>query len=709
MALRDWQSFEVTDFNGPWPRLEPTDVPPTGSLLSNNSEYNPGQVGTRVGFGLVWNPAEAISSIYNWITVPDLISAAGNYLFYYSKTSSKVRYAPNLSSPSGIDAFSATAEGAIFTSGGTRLYVATFNAAGSGANQLRVVGVYFAAMNTDRAFLGPLTTKPVLANSGTAGTITAGEHRVGYIITTRNGYTGKVSPVTADLVFDITSSFTAPGSQKLLFQLTALWPAEAFTISVVMTPQSNPNRYFIVPQSSLGVPPGISSTVNISIDITDDDLIATGVEVTMNTTLLTQALDGTGPFNPFNVVEYGQRMVYLTDSGSNPRFYASEPDNHQFITADQHVKYLPGFRKITAAFVLRNVLYVLGPHWTYAFQDTNVVPAQWPEPQAIDSLIGTLSVRGVVANSSGGFAWICDVNGLFLFAGGQYVTRPISYYVEPDWKRINWAAPTEVEIVDNRDKQQVLIRAPLNANSVVDVLGTALTWVSGDVFSTAWTAGTAIVVDGVSKAIASVASSTSLTLSTSATTASGVTATVSPAYATHICMFDYSGGLTAETVKYSPWNIDGYQPGAMGLVQNNTSKLIELWLARGVAGKMLRQMNPQSDALPYNDDTAAIPWDFELALMPGMNASIGTIYAHRGAQVRAVGSGTLFVKTYGIDRTLSRDWNPITLGTAPGVEYTRLFAMNSEGASTRFSMATANHHAILSAYRHYSVPYATRR
>jgi hypothetical protein len=634
MSLNDLQHITVTDYNGPWTRLEASDVPIDHGLLAYNTEYNPGYAGTRRGFASYWAANEPMVAMFNWI------SSAGNYLVYYNNSSGNIRIVPaDLSLATQTLYTQAGASGAVIASNGTRLFCATFDSNGLGVGQCRITSKIGAAFYTDKAFLGPLADKPTLTNTG-VGSVTAGIHRIGYIIQTRNGFLGRISPVSATTnLFDVTSTLTAAGGQQVSFSLTKTWPTEADRIWFVMTTTANLDRYYIVESApEIHVPGGSSYTVNTTWDVSDADLAAFK-EVTDNANLLTQDSSGNGPFLPFSVGTYGSRSTYLTEISGISQAYVSEPDNSQVITADRHVVYLPGFRQMKAQGELGRVWYVLGPNWTYAFEDTGGYPVTWPSARLVDGTIGTLSPRGFTVSASTGFGWAAHTTGFYLFQGGAYQSRPISYYVDPDWRRINWAGgAVNVQVVDNKDKQQVYVIAPLD----------------------------------------------------SATSPS------------HILVFDYSNGITPEAIKYSLWYISGYLPGAGIIVQNPTTKVMELWLGKQTAGAVYRQMNSTYDASPYSDAGSAIDWQFETALMPGVNVNLGQVYLHQARQVRAVGNGTLACTVYGLDRTKSQATPNITLSTTPGkVNTNRYPMMRSESVSYRFSTAAANHWCNLSTVDHY--------
>lgn len=638
MSLADLKHITVSDFGGPWTRLEASDVPVNQSLLSYNAEYNPGLVQTRKGFTAYWNPNEPMGSIFNWV------KTVGNYAVFYNTISGNVRMywlTNDGTNPAGTSFTlftQAGAAGASVAQDGTRLLITTFDSTGLGLGQARVLGQYVSAWNVDKAFLGPLTTKPTLTNSG-VGNVGAGTRRVGYIIETRNGFLGKISPLSATTnLFDTTSTITCTGGQQIFFALTATWPTEAYRVWPVMTTVANLDRYFIVENATpIDVVGGGTSTIYITLDVSDADL-SDYTDVTDNQSLFTQDLSGNGPFNPFSVGTYGQRATYLTEISGISQAYVSEPDNAQKITADQHVVYLPGWRSMKSQGEIGRVWYVLGPDWTYAFEDTGDVPSTWPTARLVDGAIGTQSPRGFTVNASTGFAWTAHTSGLYLFQGGAYGTRPVSYYVDPDWKRINWSGgAATVQVVDNKDKQQVYVIAPLD----------------------------------------------------SATTPS------------HILVFDYTNGLSPEAVKYSLWYLSGYNPGAGAIFQNPTTLLQELWLGNSVAGPVLRQMNSK-DATPYNDNGAAIDFQFETALLPGVNLDLGRIYLHQARQIRAIGSGSLNCTAYGMDRVLSQVTPAITLSSSPGTVYTNRYPMvRSESISYRFTQNVANSWVHLSSVDHY--------
>jgi len=655
VPVQPWEETVISGFLGPWARPEVTDLPPNRGLLALNTEYYSLEPGTRAGFGPLVNTNKIITSLFNWIKAADDVSPVGNYLLLYNATDGEVEFIVNMASPFFTILFAVTCDSIDACSNGNQLFVASINVSAQstpvGAAQVRIVGIYGAAINTDIGFLGPLTTKPTLSNTG-SGSVTAGSHFVGYVITTRNGFTGLISPVVSGTSTpDQTSAITAPGAQTIQVSLTATWPAEANLVQFVMTATTNPFQYFTIPGALYAVPGGASFTVNANINISDQQLIANTNDVTNNQFFLTQNSLGAGPFNPFKVVIYGSRSMYLTyDTESTFAIYGSEPNNAQQLTEQFHELRLPGFQMGCSAFSLGGIFYVVGPNWTYSFQDNGQQPVAWPTPTLIDGRIGSACVEGVTVTASGNWAAVVHTSGLYVMSG-YYQDKPISYYNDPEWRRINWAAQQTIRIVDNHDKKVLALAVPLDDSTVPNYI---MTW-------------------------------------------------------------DYSqsqgGTPDYASVSYSLWNLSGYNPRAMCLYQNYTTTRLEFLLGPSIANYLLRQMNTTDDANPWTDNGAAINWQYQTAPQP--QGSLGVVNAYPGAYVRARGMGAanLGVTSDTLDNAASVKWSkPIILSPAPGVEYWRQFYVRSEQMSMLFQAGTnAGDWAILAGIRLKYYQWAARR
>lgn len=661
MSFAGFPSAVIDKPRGPIIRTDVSDIPVGLSLLSLNAEYNMGQVQKRLGFSQAGNPVDAfLNGMYNWVKGGDSISPGGSLLLYLSNrvpTTFKLRYIPNLSAPVAFDLliWPSAASGIVFANSGARLVVVTYNGGPQGptsANQAYIVSeITGPTLVADTAFPPPLNTLPSFGGLA-AGPGSAGYHRAGYVITYRSGFTGKISPVSGTGVFNTNSSFTVPANWSRLMTVTATWPAGAVSVQAVMTPANNPNRYFLVPFQSFPVVAGALSTVNFALSISDDDLLAEATDISANYNLLTQDVQLLGPHFVF---AYGKRMGYIVDvsianQGIVSTCFFSEPENHQNITADQHGITLPGFAKMNCAFIVRNVAYLLGPDWTYAVQDTGDVPVLWPDAVLVDGEIGCVSALGTTVNASGGFAWVVSKRGLEMFSAGQYGRLPMSYYVEDDWKRINFSqvGASWIKVVDNEDRQRVMIQ---------------------------------VCLDGASTP-------------------------------THIMVFSYEFGLTPEAMAqgYSLWDISSFDLGSFALVQNPSTNLVEPWVASRTAGTIMRQ-NRSTDANPQRDLGQPVGFLWESGILPPITKEPGRMWTAQGLIIRATGPEESILRSsvYAMDRIrLAPPIRDIILSGAPGQEFMRRIknGFNSEGFTVRLEENTLDGGASISLIAFYYSPFA---
>lgn len=752
MPLSEYQVVSIEDFGGEITRLDESNIPLNQAQRARNVEFNPGQVATRFGFAQAKN-ADGTNFIPAWLPhyLVSWVTTGGNYAIAYTRDGdgldptatgrlSVINLADGIESTAII--VGAVNIGVTVASAAIYAYGAFYNIdVTSNSVDGTVTGGYIFGPSgtfTDQLFLYPLFNKPTLTTTGPGHVVTPGVHRVGYLIQTRAGYTGRISPVnlTTDS-FDTTSVVTVAAGEEIGFSLTVNFPTESSLVYPVMTTVDNPDRYFIVPGIAPVAVSGGIHTVIFVIDIDDADLASTGTDITDNQFLLTRsAVSGLPPFDPFGIINFGTRVVYLTNISGVSQAYASEPNNGQQITADQNVLFLPGQRLMRTAGTLGRILYILGPHWTYSYEDTGDVPVLWPAPRLVDGSIGTLSTYGFTIDATTGVGWCADTSGLYAFEGGAYQSLPCSYLCNYDWNRINWlngqymaTAPTvlqlpaePVKVIDDKDKKRVMVIAPLKSNSTVNTSGTSVTWASGDEFPVGMPINNlatqaCIVINGVGYIIASIPTTTTMTLTGSAGTQTGVTAVITPISPTDILVFDYSDGNGFDTVKYSRWYFDQFAPGGGAMMQNPKTGTREFWMGRWGSTSTdpsgpytVRQMNTREDTAPYGDIGHAIDSQWEGALMPGMGGDPGQIYYHYAEQTRVTGAGTLARTLYGLDHTSSVALTNLTLAASPGVAYTTRFPrLRSEGASIRYKTNTLNDHFILSGLDHFFQKGPSRR
>lgn len=460
-----------------------------------------------------------------------------------------------------------------------------------------------AAYTADNFFQGPLGYVPSAPTEPGAGSITVGLHRLGYMMEFRTGFITRPSPDAGPTPPNIASftpvEFTAAGSANLSWTLNTTWRSGAIRVHVIMSPVSNPNRYFMVPGASAVVVGGIASSVTIVWDISDEDLYATGIEVTDSLNWLTCDINDGAPFNPSVVFLNGNRMGYLTTIADNignqvSTIFMSDIGKYQLITADQNIIQLPGQQDMmTACCLADGATYIFGVDWTYRTRDNGQAPVTWPTPHPVSNNIGSPSIRGICPSADQSYCWVAARDGLYLLTGGAYPDLPVSYLWGPTWQRINWAVAQAVQVKDNPTTKQVFVMACLDDATVPNY---RLTW-------------------------------------------------------------DYTDGKTWNKVRATLDSIRNSSLGSMEVVQNTAPGLpasvytkLELWLSalldQGSTFQFLRTQSAD-DTHPYRDYLWNIPSHYRTALL--RSSSKPLLWTHQGAHIRITGDGRVWVSAYGVD------------------------------------------------------------
>jgi hypothetical protein len=384
------------------------------------------------------------------------------------------------------------------------------------------------------------------------------------------------------------------------------------------------------------------------------------------------------PFKCRHMALWADRMAYLATVPDNQgnfidALYASERNNYQAITADQHVLQLPGQRTIVTMFRMVSVNYILGPHEIWGVSDNGDVPVTWSAPGLVDGRHGTLAIHGAEVAPSGDRAWIADQAGLFLFTGGPILDLPLSYYQSPDWTRINWGAAYCVRIKDDSGSRRVCVSVPL---------------------------------DGATEA-------------------------------SHVMTWDYTDGLTPETVRYGlnfiavPHGALASQPiGGMELMRNDLLNQgdnlgrVELWLGLWTpntdqsSAYILRHMS-DVDATPFRDLVYPILSDWSGPPLPGRGYSgagyagytsgLNTIQHHHGFHARLRGLGIVKPVIWDIDQKNSFVCRPVTLSQAPDKDELVLADIINELAYVSLSSNVIDTYFRLAFLRWYYTPYTMQR
>lgn len=694
-------------------------VDPAHALYARNVQYGKGligmdQVGTRLGHAQlvqIGSGDGAATSLANWyfIYASTQISIA---LYYCSavgirgwQQSTNILYTP----------FTAVtgAAGASIVSAGARFYSAFYDSTG----RLGTTGghVYGWNIGDDPLFAAPIMTAPVITQPS-AGVITAGTHRVGFLTTTRNGYTGTLQPVTSAGVFNPVS-FTADGAHNAVFTLTpgtlpSYLSTSPASLQVVMTTATNLNRWFAVPGAI--ATPLFSGANIVTFSITDDDLTATGTDVTSYLSNLTSTPGGTPPFNPSAIATYSSRMCYtMIDGAGIPGVAISEPNAYQKLTADQNIIYLDGNNKPIQCVTLHSgVLFIAAINGFYQTSDNGGTPVTWTPPSRVDGSVGIMSPTCLLVNPQSGFILVASTQGFYVFQGGVFPELPLSYYQSSDWQRINWAIPTQVQVAEDGLNRVFRVMAPLTCQitNVTNANPAVITTLQPHLFQTGLSvtlAGTGTSVDG--SRIVTVLSPTTF----SVPLASGGTATAgtaAPNAANCEMTWDYTDGYTPGTAQYCLRAFTSYRMGAIGNILNTTNGLTEVWFAPGASnpGPLIRQVI-SSDPTPYRDvnmsgSAAAIDCTYQTSNLPGAQDEEGaTVHNYHGAHFRVSGNGSLSLLASGLDGniTLVPAISPLSLTQQEGKELLAKWFLRSEQETITVGTNAVDEYFILSIIRAY--------
>jgi len=465
------QVYSQQAFGGAWTFPDKATVPSPFGILAQNCRFQPGgSIATRYGWGQAFqltgeNENYWVYSMFNWL------SELGNYLIWLQPNSTSgatiglrlANVSDNPPTAGFVETISVNTFGATYAPAGPRLYnafwVDTLPLTSIPADSAHVLS-YSGGWNADTIIPGPPskaasaagvqipTTAPTEPG---VGIVTAGLHNLGLRMLHRSGFLGRPGPDSSTTENPTPSTFapiafTSAGLKNInwTFTPTGTWPSDVIEVQIVMSPVSNPNRFFEVPGAVQAVTGGASTAVNVTINIDDATLIAGAelLECTNSLNWYTASSLGAAYMKVSAVSVIGNRMFYVsedTDDNGNTFsvVYASDPFEYQQITRDQHQIQLPGQLKITRVFGVQGSIYIGGPHWTYATQDTGGVPINWPLPQLVDGRRGVPYPNCIEIETSGKYAWVADKTGLYYF-DGSYATVPISDNQRDLWSQVSF-------------------------------------------------------------------------------------------------------------------------------------------------------------------------------------------------------------------------------------------------------------------------------
>jgi hypothetical protein len=605
------------------------------------------------------------------------------------------------------------AAGASMVASAERLYAAFYDA--SGRNGSATGQVYGWNIGADPLFADPLAIVPTAAETA-VGLCTAGTRRIGYITTTRNGFTGNLQPVVGGVFTPI--EFTSTGGHNIQVTITGTLPSyiNGGLVQLVATTTVNLNQYFEVPGAIVNAP---SSPITLTMSISDNDLAATGFDVTTQITLLTNSMG----FKPCGIWGYSSRMCYagITPDGY-PALYISDQNNYQNVTLDQNIVQIENQQQPVMGFSLRGVNYIGCTTGFYSNEDTGDVPVNWYPPQRVDGSIGVLSSTCIYANPSAGYALIAAERGFYLFQGAAFPALPLSYYQDGDWSRINWGAATCVQIAEDVQKKEFIVSAPLNT-FITAVTGSGPYTVTVSTINPTYGAGQNephLYQTGLAVSITGVSGTPTITVTgdNTFTIAGGsgaptVGGTVSPQSANAQMIWNYQEGSTADTVKYSIQCMSSYLSGAIGVIRTLSTLVPEVYYTPNANGAIIKK-NFGNEALPYQDSAmngaaAAYEAIYETALVPPplqqptVYLPVNTFHDYQGAHLAIRGQGNLIMLAKGFNGVITATpaLSPLALQATPDTEQLVRWFLRSTRQSFRISTNAIDSFFVLSLIRFY--------
>jgi hypothetical protein len=436
-----------------------------GSFMQN-MRVSPGVIRSRPGTSATppLTTIGKVTSIFNWLepntTINSVIYLDNNqFVVEHTQSGGIANIYPNV--PTNTRALS-------FADLDIWVYIAGYDVNMNGTTQCRI----FDGVNTDLAFRGPITITGYTYGSaddeggGLIGQTNIGTHYIGFVYQNRTGFAGV--PVTTFGGAQLT--VVLPKDNQLV-NMSVTLPSipdggGVATLYLIMTRADNSNNWYWMPTNKqilqvgdAHVPNNIGTTVSFQINISDADMAASLDSANDQFSLLTQDVSGNGPFNPSFVVAYGQRMCY----GAGTVMYVSNINNPQEITADQNAVTLPNQRKVAYAFPLpgSQSLFLTGDRWTAYVNDNNDIPATWAPPVFVSDALGAPGPNCVCYRTGGNYVWVATEGGIYRFTG-VYDDLPMTYLVNDQWARVNWAAFYAIQLVDNVKDHKLYVGVPID-------------------------------------------------------------------------------------------------------------------------------------------------------------------------------------------------------------------------------------------------------
>ena len=452
MALASFQKKTLRTFRGAW-LLATQSRDSTRGTFARNVRFDSTGFFTREGF-FPWVTglgASAIQYFYNWLIIYSgaeysrIIYLQSNGIYIYFIGGGTFGANPSL-------LYSQTAVGLSIAEADTRLYIGHHDANGVPSGPAKILEIIIGTTPAFSAFSDPVTPTAFTVSEPAGGVVTAGLHYYCFRIETSTGFPGRVSPTTA--------SRTSLGGQNVRTTISLTTPVDALMLHIGMTTVANPARFIEV--ASVSISPGVTTTINTTIDISDESISALPDSADMTDYFSLLTLSNNAPY-PAKIIAFGNRNVYIAGT----KAYISDPYNPQWLLEPDNVIQVEGQRRMVTSAAMGGLLVLFGPNWTFAMSGDNYrKPREWAPPVNVSERIGTMCINGATPSSGQQFLWVAHESGLYTF-DGNYSEIPVSYNFKPDWDRINWvAARGTLQMEDDATKRCLIINVPVDGSTV---------------------------------------------------------------------------------------------------------------------------------------------------------------------------------------------------------------------------------------------------
>lgn len=473
MSNRGWTPKTVENPRGMWSNVAQVKRGnPARATSALNIRISPGAAVSREGTTAILSVGAKVTGMWNWLA-PSLTSQ--NLVLYQEGLDIKRYRLSDGEVDPLLTGLPSQTRAPSFADIDIWAYFCAYDLSGTGTIQAHVHNGLFdgAFPEVDIAFRGPIVATGATASDGGTGQCTAGTHLLGFVYTNRDGFTGKPSPVSAE-VFAPTSVTLNAGLRTINYSFTMPALQDAGNggaidaiVQPIMTRADNPDKWYFVPAGGgfftpdpAVVPHNFSTVINFTISISDEDLAQSANSAEEQFNLLTATSSGVGPFNPNWLAAYGKRMVY----GGGTKAYVSDIDDPQHITEDFHAITLPSQKQIGFGFALGTNFYLTGERWTGRTTDNGDLPSTWVQPVQISDAIGAPFPGCVEPKTAGQYVWVASEAGLYVF-NGAYPNHPITFLCQNIWERVNWTAAYAIKIADDVTALRCYVAVPLDGST----------------------------------------------------------------------------------------------------------------------------------------------------------------------------------------------------------------------------------------------------